>query len=151
MSDLRRILTLDKFTVAFDKFVEQADKNALSNKANGSKKPFGIVDGKAKGKILIDSGYLGQTFGQGTPSATPYFNWHCVSIYYLTNENQFILGIERYRYQHIMELHPKYFKKIGNKKIDIGVFYECGKSELDYSTLYDSFINVSELVIELGL
>lgn len=41
-SELRRIVTLDLFEKAYNAFINQADKNLITKKAQGSKVPYGF-------------------------------------------------------------------------------------------------------------
>ena len=144
-SELRRILSEERFVTAFRKFQEQVDKNAETGKAEGSQTLYGLSTSQ------IDGGDLTQHFGQGAASETPYVNWHVVSIYYVVKEHRIVIGIEKDRYQHIYEMSSLKEEKIGNRQSDIAVFYEADVETVDYDELYEKFILVSEKVIRLGL
>lgn len=145
-SELRQILSRDLFENAYLQFIEQAEKNAISKRAHGSKIPFGFL-----GKNEFDGAGFSQHFGQGAASNTPYMNWWVVSIYYLVDSDNIIVGIERDRYPYLKKMKPLKFKQIGNKKSDIAVFYESTKERVNYDELYETFINVAEEVMQHGL
>ena len=145
-SELRRHVTADKFEKAFREFIEQADKNVISKKSQGSKKPLGYESGN-----IFDGGNLSQHFGQGAASKTPYLNWWVVSIYYLTDSGNIIIGIEADRYPHLHKMKPLRNELIGNKKVNVAVFYSVSKNSVNYNSLYDKFIEISEVVMKLGL
>ena len=42
-NELSKIVTFEKFEIAYAKFLEQADKNAATQKSEGSKTPYGFV------------------------------------------------------------------------------------------------------------
>ena len=62
-----------------------------------------------------------------------------------------IIGIEVDRYPFINKMKPIRTAQIGNKKVDIAVFYETTKAKLDYGELYEKFLDTSEEVMRLGL
>ena len=147
-SDLSKTVTVNAFEQAYIKFIEQADKNAISKKAQGSKTPYGFSV-----RPECDGAHFKQQFGQGTPSSTPYMNWWVVSIYYLPENGNIIMGIEEDRYPHLKEMNnkPLRYEQIGNKKTNIAVFYAAAKDNVNYGVLYESFITVCEEVMQLGL
>lgn len=49
------------------------------------------------------------------------------------------------------KMTPIKFEQIGNKKINVAVFYESDVDKVDYEKLYECFINVSEQVMKYGL
>lgn len=81
------------FENMYSHFLEQADKNNISGKANGGKTPYGLVDNKC------DNADLTTHFGQGGAGTTPYLNWHVVSLYYIVDESRILMGIEKDRYK----------------------------------------------------
>ncbi len=144
-SELMELVSLEKFQVAYNKFLEQADENAVSGKSKGKKLPYGLEYGK------IDKKNFTQHFGQGAATKTPYMNWHVVSIYYIPDEGRILIGIEKDRYRHVNKMSRIRAEQIGNKKTDVAIFYETTKSKLDYKELYDEFIKVCGKVMELGV
>lgn len=147
-SELSQIVTAPKFEKAYRFFIEQADKNAVSKKAQGSKIPYGFSK-----KPVCEGGGFKPQYGQGAASATPYMNWSAVSIYYMPNTGQIMMGIEEDRYPHLgeMTIKPIRYAQIGNKKVSIAVFYETIKEKVNYEELYENFINVCEEVMRLEL
>lgn len=147
-SELRQIIDRKTFEYTFSAFVEQADKNVETKKSSGGQTPFGF-DKKPK----CDGADVSTHYGQGAASKTPYLNWWVVSIYYLTDSGNIVLGIEEDRYPHLKEMHinPVRYSGIGNKKVDVAIFYTTTKDNINYDELYKSFIEVSEEVIRLGL
>lgn len=145
-SELSRIITFEKFKKAYSGFIEQADKNVITKKGEGSKIPLGF-----DGETIINEWKFSQNFGQGAPSKTPYVSWFVVSIYYITESAKIVVGIEEDRYPHLVEMNPIKTEAIGKKDRYIAVFYECDKNNIDYEKLYEHFISVSEQVINLGL
>lgn len=144
-SELSSVVTQDVFEKAYVRFLEQADKNALSKKSQGQRIPYGIPSNN-----IIDGGDLSQHFGQGAASNTPYMNWWIVSVYYIVNSGRIVLGIEEHKeYPYLKKMKPIKYEKIGNKKIDVAVFYETDKEHIEYAELYDRFITVSEEVMKL--
>ena len=91
-SDLSKTVTVNAFEQAYIKFIEQADKNAISKKAQGSKTPYGFSV-----RPECDGAHFKQQFGQGTPSSTPYMNLWVVSIYYIIDSGNIVMGIEEDR------------------------------------------------------
>ena len=145
-SELSRIVTLDVFKKAYSVFLEQADKNAISQKSQGPRFPYGIPSN------LIDGAKVCQHFGQGAASRTPYINWWTVSVYYVINSAKIVIGIEEHpEYQYLKKMKPLKHEKIGNKKIDVAVFYETTKDHIDYAKLHERFITVSEEVMRLSM
>lgn len=147
-SVLSKVVTVDAFEKAYKAFIEQADKNAVSKKAQGSKVPFGFSE-----KPECDGAHFKAQYGQGAPSAAPYMNWWVVSIYYLPNNGNIIMGIEEDRYPHLkeMSIKPLRYDQIGNKKVNTAVFYSATKNSVNYDELYEYFMSVCEQVMKLGL
>ena len=147
-SELSQVVTATAFEKAYAAFIDQADKNASSGKAQGSKTPYGFSE-----KPECDGAHFKSQYGQGTPSAAPYMNWFVVSIYYLPNSGDIIMGIEEDRYSHLkeMSIKPLRYAQIGNKKVSTAVFYSTNKSSVDYGELHEKFISVCEEVMRLGL
>ena len=147
-SELSQVVTATAFEKAYAAFIDQADKNASSGKTQGAKTPYGFSEKPKCGGELFKCQY-----GQGTPSAAPYMNWSVVSIYYLPNSGDIIMGIEEDRYSHLkeMSIKPLRYAQIGNKKVSTAVFYSTNKSSVDYGELYEKFISVCEEVMRLGL
>lgn len=147
-SDLSKTVTVNAFEQAYIKFIEQADKNAISKKAQGSKTPYGFSV-----RPECDGAHFKQQFGQGAPSSTPYMNWWVVSIYYLPENGNIIMGIEEDRYPHLKEIQikPLRYDQIGNKKVNTAVFYAAHKTYVNYGELYEKFLQVCEEVMRLGL
>ncbi len=145
-SELSQVVTATAFEKAYAAFIDQADKNASSGKARGSQTPYGFSEKPKCGGELFKCQY-----GQGTPSATPYMNWFVVSIYYLPNSGDIIMGIEEDRYSPFkeMSIKPLRYAQIGNKKVSTAVFYSTNKSRVDYGELHEKFINVCEEVIQI--
>ena len=127
VSELCRKLTLALFEKAYVQFMEQADRNAASKKAQGSKVPYGF-----EGNNIFDGADFRQHFGQGGASKTPYINWWVLSIYYLVDSGNIVMGIEEDRYPYLSKMRPLKFEQIGNKKTNIAVFYESTKDNVDY-------------------
>lgn len=146
-SELSRIVNENSFTLAYSKFMEQAENNVITQKAHGPRVPFGF----SKQTIVIDGGDFHQHFGQGTASKTPYMNWWVVSIYYLVESGRILIGIEKDRYPYVKKMKPLKYERIGNKKVDVAVFYSTSKNTMNASELYDQFIEVAEKVMRLGL
>ena len=147
-SELSKTVTVNAFEQAYIKFIEQADKNAISKKAQGSKTPYGF-----SARPECDGAHFKQQFGQGTPSSTPYMNWWVVSIYYIIESGNIVMGIEEDRYPHLKEMNnkPLRYEQIGNKKTNVAVFYTTAKDNVNYVELYESFVTVCEEVMQLGL
>lgn len=147
-STLRKIVTADAFEKAYRAFIGQADKNAISKKAQGSKIPYGFSE-----KIECDGAIFKAQYGQGVPSAAPYMNWWVVSIYYLPSNGDIIIGIEEDRYPHLKEISikPLRYERIGNKKVNVAVFYLTNINSVNYNALYEYFILLCEDVMRLGL
>ena len=84
---------------------------------------------------------------------TPYMNWWVVSIYYLPENGNIIMGIEEDRYPHLKEIQikPLRYDQIGNKKVNTAVFYATHKTYVNYGELYEKFLQVCEEVMRLGL
>ena len=148
-TELSKIITYEKFREAHLKFLEQADKNAKTNKSEGVRTPYGFSSGANEDNILGKN--FSQHFGQGNASKTPYLNWYVVSIYYATQSSKIVLGIEEERYDHIGDMHPIKTEPLGNKNRRVAIFYESSRDCLDYEELYSNFMTVSQQVINLGL
>ena len=69
-NELSKIVTYEKFEIAYSKFLEQADSNVESKKSAGSKTPYGFFF-EAKQNVICGGGFS-QHFGQGAASKTPY-------------------------------------------------------------------------------
>lgn len=156
MSELAKLLTYDRFCEAFEHFIKQADENVITKRSNGSKVPFGLsADNQVRkgrsGKLIVDGGDLGQQFGQGAASLTPYFNWHVLSIYYIPAQQRIVLGIETERYASLGKLQPDKSEKISRKKMNVAVFGEYKRVQIDYKKLYKDFIDLSERIMKIGL
>ncbi len=147
-SELCSALSAERFKKIFIEFMNQADKNFVTGLANGGQTPYGYSK-----KPRYDGADLCTHYGQGAAGKTPYLNWWVVSIYYLPENENVVLGIEENRYPHLkeMQIKPLRYSRIGNKKVDMAVFYATTKSKLNYDELYEVFINVSEEVMRLGL
>ncbi len=147
-SELSNTITIDVFKNAFVRFIEQADKNAISKKAEGSKIPYGFSE-----IPNCDGAGFGLKYGSGTASAAPYINWWVVSIYYLPSNGRIIVGIQKDLYIHLedMQIKPIKFENIGNKTVDIAAYYYTSKEDVNYSDLYENFVTVCEEVMRLGL
>lgn len=147
-SDLSTVVTQRMFEQAYEKFIEQAEQNAFSKKSNGSRTPYGFASAPE-----CDGAVFMQHFGQGAPSATPYMNWWVVSVYYLVDSGDIVLGIEegRYPYLNDMQMKPIRFERVGKRKNRIAVYYFSKKDNLDYENLYEKFISICEEVMRLGL
>lgn len=126
-SELSRVVNRESFASAYRKFMEQAEENSISQKSHGSRVPYGF----SKQMILVDGGNFCQHFGQGTASKTPYMNWWVVSIYYLVDSGRIIIGIEEDRYPFVKQMKPVRYERIGNKKVDVAVFYSTSKSKMN--------------------
>ena len=148
-NELSKIVTYEKFELAYSKFLEQADSNVESKKSEGSKAPYGFSF-EAKQNVICGGGFS-QHFGQGAASKTPYMSWHVVSIYYVVESQKIVLGIEEARYPHLNEMEQIKTEAIGKKDRNVAIFYECSKNSIDYKNLYDKFMSVSQQVMELGL
>jgi len=147
-SELSQILDTTTFERTFSAFINQADQNAETKKSKGGQTPFGFNK-----KPKCDSADLSTHYGQGAASKTPYLNWWVVSIYYLTDSGNIIMGIEEDRYPHLkeMSIKPARYMQIGNKKVDVAVFYSTTRECLNYEELHKAFIEVAEEVMRLGL
>lgn len=147
-SELSKTVSAAAFERAYKAFMEQAEKNAISGKAQGSKVPFGFSE-----KPECDGAHFKPQYGQGAPSAAPYMNWWVVSIYYLPKSGNILMGIEEDRYPHLKEIQikPLRYDQIGNKKVNTAVFYAAHKTYVNYGELYEKFLQVCEEVMRLGL
>lgn len=147
-SELSRTVTLDAFTRTFEVFVNQSDENAITKKSIGGQTPFGFSS-----RPYCDGAEFLTHYGRGAASKAPYINWWVVSIYYLTDSGNIVVGIEKTRYTYLtkMKIKPLRYERIGNKKEDVAVFYSTTKDAIKYQELYDHFIDVCEEVMRLGL
>lgn len=145
-SELRKIITADKFKNAYIKFMEQADKNAITGKSQGSQIPEGFET-----KPECNGAEFSARYGHGNASAAPHMNWWVVSIYYLPNSGKIVMGIEEDRYLHLKSMSPIGYEMIGNKKMKVASFYSSTKDDVNYDELYDRFISTCEEVIALGM
>lgn len=151
-SELRRQMTAELFEKAYRIFIDQADKNAISKKSHGERLPYGITkEDNEKIKRVDGGGRFGmaQHYGQGAASKTPYINWFVVSVYYLPDTKNIVIGIERERYPKLNQMKPNRYSELGNRNTDVAIFYETRRDSLDYAKLYDRFIEVSEEVMRL--
>ena len=151
-SELCRTFTEDNFEKAYRQFIVQADKNAVSKKSNGEKLPLGITKADDDRIKEIDGGGrfgVGQHFGQGAASKTPYINWFVVSIYYMPDTGDIVMGIEKDRYPKLKQMDPLRYTQLGNKRTEVAVFFQSSRDYLDYGKLYNAFIDVSEQVMRL--
>ena len=148
-NELSKIVTYEKFEIAYSKFLEQADNNVKSKKSEGSKTPYGFSF-EANQNVICGGGFS-QHFGQGAASKTPYMSWHVVSIYYVVESQKIVLGIEEARYPHLKKMEQIKTESIGKKDRNVAIFYECSKNSIDYKELYNKFMSVSNRVMELGL
>ena len=152
-SHLRQTVSKEAFEIAYKNFLEQADRNTQSRSTTGSKKvPLGV---EHIPNHKIDGWDFTTHYGFGNPSRTPYLNWHVVSIYYMTDTGQIIIGIEAERYKmhtgkNISEMNPIRMKKFSNKKTDVAIFYQTSRDRIDYSELYEKFVGVSEEYVRLN-
>ena len=152
MSELSELLTFERFKKAFNFFVNQAEKNAISGQGEGSTALAGVPKLNEDGKV--DGAHIGQKFGQGGASSAPHLNWHVVSIYYIVKERRFVIGIQkaRYRDDHLSDMNPFSTEELPiSKDKEIAVFYEVDKSHLNTKDLYDNFMKTCEQVRTLGL
>ncbi len=147
-SELSKVLDRDTFERTYRLFLEQADANVVSGNGNGGQTPKGFDR-----KPNCDGADVSTHYGMGNASKTPYLNWWVVSIYYLPDSGNIVMGIEEDRYPHLkeMKIEPLRYTKIGNKKVDTAVFYSSSKSNLNYAELHEKFLCVCEEVMRLGL
>ncbi len=148
MSELREVVTKERFEKAYKAFMEQAEKNAETSLAKGSRTPVGMPF--KSGRNAVDGRDFTQHFGQGAASKTPYMNWHVVSVYYIVDSGQIAIGIEKDKYPKVTQMNPIRYEKWGNRKTDMAIFYETVKDKINYKELYDKFIDVSEEVMGLS-
>jgi len=147
-SELSLLVSAEAFEKAYKCFIEQADKNAVTKKAQGTKIPYGFS------RISeCDGSTFKAQYGQGAASKAPYMNWWVVSIYYIPENGEIIIGIEENRYRHLKELKTKpiCYSQIGNKKVDTAVYYSATKDNVDYNELYKVFIQICEEIKEIGM
>jgi hypothetical protein len=150
MSELSELLTFERFEKAFNSFVNQAEKNAISGLSEGSTALAGVPKLNKDGKV--DGAHIGQKFGQGGATSAPHLNWHVVSIYYVVKKGRIVIGIQKARYKHVSQMKPISFEELPiSKDKDIAVFYEVDKSHLNTKDLYDNFMKTCEQVRILGL
>lgn len=147
-SELSQVFTKEKFESAFKAFLIQADENYVTKKSFGGRTPYGFSE-----RPNLDGAEIVIHYGQGAASKTPYLNWWVVSIYYLPDSGNIIMGIEEKRYPYLnkMDIKPERFERIGAKKEDVAVFYATTKDGINYIDLYNKFMDVCEEVIRLGL
>lgn len=147
-SELSAVLPCNAFEKTLEAFIKQADANAVSGKSGGGQTPYGFSS-----KPKCDGAEVSTHYGQGGASKTPYLNWWVVSIYYLPDSGNVIMGIEENRYSHLkeMQIKPMRYSRIGKKSVQIAVFYSAVKTNINHKELYENFINVCEEVIRLGL
>ena len=144
-SKLRQGVSAEKFELLFKEFLRQADINAITRKSNGGKDP------KYLDNNVFDGGKkIGCHYGQGAASKTPYVNWWVLSIYYIPENGRIIMGIESDRYPHLNQMNPISYESLGKDR-RIAVFYKSTKSSLNYEDLYESFLDVSEQIMKLGI
>lgn len=145
-SVLSKIVTPTIFKQAYEAFIEQADINKTTKKANGSKIPKGFSTMTKYKDHRIKCEY-----GRGTPSSRPYMNWCVVSIYYEPDIGNITVGIEETRYDKLnqMNIKPLYSTRIGKNQERVAVFYSTNKSKVNYDELYDKWMDVCEEVIRL--
>lgn len=155
MSELSMVLPFEKFKIAFEKFLEQSEKNIASDgKSHGMRKPFGVspINNQSfGGKLCVDGCALGQQYGYGRQSDAPYFNWHVVSIYYVVSEQKIKLGIEKSRYRYLDKLSNFSYESFKNRKTPVAVFYSNDRASIDYQILYEKFMELSAKVLSIGL
>lgn len=144
-SELRRNITEKIFEKAFTLFIEQANKNQSSEKANGTMVPYGF-----KNIPTFDGEKFKVQYGQGRASKTPYMNWWVVSIYYIPKSGDIILGIEIERFKHwkAISLKPLGLQKIGGRSNNVAIYYSTNKNKLNIIELYHNFINLCDKVIK---
>jgi len=125
----------------------------ISGSSEGTRCPYGITGGTRgwSGKLLVAGGSLGQQYGQGRASRTPYFNWHVLSIYYVPALQKIVLGIEEDRYHSLKQLPPYQIMKIPGRTKKVAAFDEYPKDEINYEKLYLNFVHIAEKIMELGL
>ena len=148
LNQLKEMMSVKSFENAYQHFIEQADKNAISGKGEGSRKPYGFSTVPACiGK------QLNTKYGQGAASSTPYMNWWVVSIYYTPKTGDIKIGIEEERYLHLqdMSISPVSYELIGNKKVRTAIFYSTTTANLDYAVLYEEFLKVVDDVVRLEI
>ena len=147
MSKLRQYVTLEKFERAYKEFMKQAEKNAVSGKSEGTKTPFGFWDNN-----YFDGAHMLNQYGYGAASKAPHINWWVLSIYYIVETGDVVMGIEEDRYSHLKELPGIIgYVQMENKKMRVASFYESTKDNIDYEIIWTRFIDISEKIMELGL
>ena len=144
-SELRQKVDVETFELIFREFLRQSDDNAITKKSFGGKKSKYLDNTRFDGADLLTQ------YGQGAASKTPHINWWVLSIYYLPNNGKIIMGIEADRYPHLDKMKPISYKDIGGRDVKIAVFYETTKNTLNYVELYDTFLDVAEQVMRLGV
>ena len=144
-SELCKSISVETFELIFKDFLRQADDNAKTGKSNGGTKS------KYSDNCFFDGADLHTNYGQGAATKTPHLNWWVLSIYYLPDNGNIIMGIEDYRYPYLNQMQPNTFKNVGNKKDKVAVFYETSKATINYKELYDKFIDVAEQIMRLGV
>lgn len=112
-SELSKVLDRDMFEKTYRLFLEQADENVISGSDSGGQMPKGFDK-----KTNCDGADVSIHYGMGNAIKTPYLCWWVVSIYYLPDSGNIIMGIEEDRYPHLKEIKikPLRYYRIGNKK-----------------------------------
>ncbi len=136
---------LDYFKQAFDNFLKQADQNKISKKAEGK-------------ETIPELGLLRRNFGQGNASRAPYMNWYVVSIYYLTDKNEIIIGIAKnFLDDPSRHLDNMNFSKLGEELLGtnsedktVAVYYKTSRELLNYDELYKKFVDLCDEVQRVG-
>jgi hypothetical protein len=101
------------FEKTYRLFLEQVDENVISGSDSGGQTPKGFDK-----KTNCDGANVSIHNGMGNAIKTPYLCWWVVSIYYLPDSGNIIMGIEEDRYPHLKEIKikPLRYYRIGNKK-----------------------------------
>ena len=148
VSELSTVVTWQVFQQAYERFMEQAEKNAITGKSNGSRTPYGFDS-----VPICDGAKFRQRFGQGAASATPYMNWWVVSVYYIVESRDIMIGIEegRYPYLNDMRVKPIRVESVGKRQNRIAVYYSVNKETVNFESLYGVFLALCEEVMRLGL
>ncbi len=147
-SELSKVFDIKAFENAYSELIKKADNNANSKIFEGGQTPYGFDK-----KPRCDGADVCTHYGMGRASKSPYLNWWVVSIYYLPDSGNIVMGIEESRYPHLhdMKIKPIRYSRVGNKKEDVAVFYSTTKTNLNYAELYEKFLCVCEEVMRLGL
>ena len=134
---LKEELTVESFTKAYTAFIDQAEKNLVTKKANGKRIPEGLSN------TFYQGANISQHFGQGAASKTPYLNWGEVSIYYLIDTKDIVIGVELDKYPELEVLAvPIGYRKIGARKKEMPIFYSSTKETINLVELYDKFLDM---------